>query len=70
VAVEILERWAPVLEGVDLRSGTRGVFQVTVDGQVVYDKAGTGRRPRPGEIAQLLEPLLGPPLEWRKRLSD
>ena len=67
MAVEILGRWAPVLEGVHLKSGTRGVFQVTVDGELVYDKAATGRRPRPGEIAQLLEPALGAPIEWRKQ---
>jgi predicted Rdx family selenoprotein len=66
VAVEILERWAPLLEGVDLRSGTHGVFQVTVDGQLVFDRAATGRRPRPGEVAQVLEPMLGAPVEWRK----
>jgi len=66
VTAEILERWAPVLEGLELKSGTRGVFRVAVDGDPIFDKHLTGRRPRPGEIAELLQPRLGPALEWRR----
>ena len=66
MAVEILERWAPVLSGVELRSGTRGVFEVSVDGTLVFDRAETRRLPEPREVPGLLEPVLGPPLQWRR----
>ncbi len=66
VAAEILERWAPVLTGLELRSGTKGVFRVTADEQLVFDKHAVGRMPWPGEIPGLLEPRLGPPLAWRR----
>ncbi len=66
MAGEILERWAPILVGVDLKTGSKGVFRVTIDAQVVYDKATTRRKPTNGEVVALSEPLLGPPLTWRK----
>jgi predicted Rdx family selenoprotein len=66
VAAEILERWAPILVGLELRSGTRGVFRVTVDDDLIFDKRTTGHTPRPGELSGLLEPRLGPPLTWRR----
>ena len=38
-----------------LTPGSGGVFIVTVDGKVVYDKAATGRFPEPGEVVGLLQ---------------
>ena len=52
--------------GVDLVTGSRGVFRVTADGRVVFDKAALKRFPEPGELARLLEADLGPPIAWRK----
>ncbi len=66
VTAEILERWAPILAGLELKSGTRGVFRVTVDGELVFDKNAVGRKPQPGEIPELLEARLWPPLAWRR----
>jgi hypothetical protein len=39
---------------------------VTVDDEVVYDKAVTGRKPHAGEVGTALERQLGPPIRWRK----
>jgi hypothetical protein len=39
---------------------------VSLDSEIVYDKAKTRRFPRPMELAQLVETRLGPPLHWRK----
>ncbi|MBU0496038.1 MAG: Rdx family protein [Chloroflexi bacterium] len=36
-------------------AGQGGVFDVTVDGKLVFSKFQTGRFPEPGEIVQLLE---------------
>ncbi len=66
MAGEILERWAPILVGLELKTGTKGVFTVAIDGEIVYDKAVTRRKPTNGEVVTLSEPVLGPPLTWRK----
>jgi selT/selW/selH-like putative selenoprotein len=65
LAGEILDKWAPVLEGVELKSGSRGVFDVELDGEKVFSKALLNRFPAEGEIAKLLAPQLGPPPKWR-----
>jgi hypothetical protein len=36
-----------------------------VDDQLVFSKAKLGRFPKKGEILKLIEPLVGPPLDWR-----
>ena len=65
LAGEILDKWAPVLGGVELKSGSRGVFDVELDGEKVFSKALVDRFPAEGEIANLLRPKLGPPPQWR-----
>ena len=42
------------------------MFKASLDGEVFYDKAITGRKPHAGELGRLAEPLLGPRLQWRK----
>ena len=41
--------------GVDTKliEGSGGVFDVTVDGELVYSKHQTGRFPNPGEVLEL-----------------
>jgi predicted Rdx family selenoprotein len=67
LAEEIMDRWAPLLDGVELKTGSRGVFDVDVDVEKIFSKARAGRFPAEGEIASLLHPKLGPPPEWRSR---
>jgi selenoprotein W-related protein len=38
-----------------LIKGGGGVFDVTVDGKLVYSKHETGRFPEPGEVLKLIE---------------
>jgi predicted Rdx family selenoprotein len=66
VATEILVGWAPVLHGLELKTGTKGVFKVLADGELVFDKARVGRMPRSGEVGRLLEDRMGAALAWRK----
>ena len=67
VATEILERWAPIVVGVDLVTAGKGTFRVSADGRLVYDRAAEDRRfPGPGEVARRLEGDFGPPITWRK----
>jgi selT/selW/selH-like putative selenoprotein len=66
LATEILVRWAPIIRTVEIRSGEKGRFEVSLDGERVFSKAESRRFPEPGEIARTFEKSLGPPLEWRE----
>ena len=48
-----------------LRSGSKGRFEVTVDDQLLFSKVKLGRFPHTGEVLKLIQPILGPPLDWR-----
>jgi selT/selW/selH-like putative selenoprotein len=60
-----MDRWAPLLDGVELKTGSKGRFEVLIDGQEVFSKARLDRFPAEGEVAKLLEPKLGAPPKWR-----
>jgi hypothetical protein len=49
---------------VELRSGDKGRFEVDLDGQRVFSKAELKRHIEAGELVRLLEPRLGPPIEF------
>ena len=66
LANELLTAWAPILRTVELRSGDKGRFEVTLDGEIVFSKASLKRHPKPGEVAAEFERRLGRPLAWRK----
>ncbi len=51
MAAEILESHSVEVE---LIEGSGGIFEVEVDGDIVYDKAETGRFPLQGEVSDLL----------------
>jgi selT/selW/selH-like putative selenoprotein len=51
---------------VEIRSGEKGRFEVSLDGKPVFSKAASRRFPEPGEIARTFEKTLGPALEWRE----
>lgn len=40
--------------------GSRGRFEVVVDGDLVYSKAATGRHAEPGEVVDLVRERIGP----------
>jgi len=50
---------------VELKTGSKGVFEVILDGQTVFSKREEKRFPHEGELAALLEARLGPRLGWR-----
>ena len=49
-ATEILHDYQHVIESISLIPGEKGVFDVTVDGDVIYSKHETGRHAEPGEV--------------------
>lgn len=66
LADEILSRWAPVMRAVELVSASGGRFEISLDGELVFSKAGEKRFPKPGEVAARFERKLGPSLMWRE----
>jgi selenoprotein W-related protein len=53
---ELLERYQHVIDSVTVVTGAKGVFDVEVDGELLYSKHATGRHAQPGEVlAQFTE---------------
>jgi predicted Rdx family selenoprotein len=65
LASEILDGWAPVLSAVELKGGSKGRFEVTLDGELIFSKAALGRHAEKGEIRKDVERRIGKPLSWR-----
>jgi len=65
LAEELMDAWAPLLDGVELKTGSKGRFEVLIDGQEVFSKARLDRFPAEGEVGKLLEARFGPPPKWR-----
>jgi selenoprotein W-related protein len=60
---EVLEGWAPHISSLELVPSRGGVFEVTLDGELVFSKKALGRHAEPGEVASLLRDRLGPEVE-------
>jgi selenoprotein W-related protein len=56
---DLLSNYQHVIESLTLRTGTKGVYDVTVDGELIYSKAETGRHAEPGEVLDLFTQLVG-----------
>jgi selenoprotein W-related protein len=46
-----------------LLPSSKGRFEVTLDGELIFSKAGLGRHAEPGEVAQLLRDRVGPEIQ-------
>lgn len=56
----MLQAWGPVIAGLTLVPGSGGVFEVTLDDEVVFSKKALGRHAKPGEVVDLLRERMGP----------
>lgn len=57
---DLLNNYQHVIEDLQLVTGSKGVFDVRVDGTLLYSKSDTGRHAEPGEVLALFEDLVGP----------
>ncbi len=55
----ILHDYQHVVESTTLIQGSSGVFDVVVDGEMLYSKKETGRHAEEGEVARLFEEKYG-----------
>ena len=54
LAVRILEELEGVLESLEVVTGSGGIFDVHVDGELVFTKSMLGRYPLPDDVLPLL----------------
>ncbi len=54
----MLEEWEGVIAAVEVVPGKGGVFDVHVDGELVFTKSMLGRYPEPDDVVPLLRGLL------------
>lgn len=57
---ELLHHYQHVIEELRLVTGKGGVFDVVVDGEVLFSKKAEGRHAQPGEILERFRALVGP----------
>jgi selenoprotein W-related protein len=59
LADELLTGWAPIIQTLDLLPSSKGRFEVTLDGKLIFSKANLGRHAQPGEIAGIVRGHIG-----------
>jgi selenoprotein W-related protein len=58
-ASDILGSYQHVIDSFTFNTGSKGVFDVRVDGDLIYSKAETGRHAEPGEVFELFKARFG-----------
>ena len=64
---ELLRDYQHVVADVTLITGSKGIFDVTVDGVVLFSKHAAGRHARPGEVLALFRERVVPGIEVYER---
>ncbi len=59
-ADDILNNYQHLIESFTFLTGTKGVFDFSVNGELLYSKHDTGRHAEPGEILNLMRDYVGP----------
>ena len=57
---DLLHHYQHLIEDLTVVTGSKGVFDVEVDGELLYSKHATGRHAEPGEVLELFRARLGP----------
>jgi selenoprotein W-related protein len=57
---DLLANYQHVIQDLRLVTGAAGVFDVAVDGELLYSKAETGRHANDGEVLKLFSEYVGP----------
>jgi selenoprotein W-related protein len=59
LADELLSGWAPIIAEIGLQPSSKGRFEITLDGELIFSKAALGRHAKSGEIAGLVRERIG-----------
>ncbi len=56
---DLLKTYQHVISETILINGSKGIFDVIVDGELLYSKGATGRHAEPGEVLELFRAKYG-----------
>lgn len=56
---DILPAYQHIISETRIIGGSKGIFDVTVDGEMLYSKRETGRHANPGEVLELFRERYG-----------
>ena len=56
----MLSGWAPIIKHIELVPSSKGRFEVTLDGVLIFSKAALGRHAKAGEVVKLVRDTIGP----------
>lgn len=59
-ASDLLRNYQHIITDLTLVPSGGGVFEVEVDGDLIYSKKQTGRHAEPGEVLELFTDVVGP----------
>lgn len=59
-AADLLSSYQHVIDDLTLVTGSKGIFDVVVDDQLLYSKHATGRHAEPGEVLGLFRDRIVP----------
>ena len=59
-AQDLLFHYQHVIDDLRLVTGSKGVFDVDVDGEMIFSKGVEGRHAKPGEVLERFRARLGP----------
>lgn len=62
----LLAGWGAILESVEVIAGTGGIFDIHVDGELVFEKRMIGRYPEPDDVLPLIRARIGPEVMARR----
>lgn len=60
VAEELLGGYQHRIDALALVPGPKGIFDVTVNGDLIFSKHAAGRHAQPGEVLSLFTAIVGP----------
>ncbi len=60
VAEELLGSYQHRIDGLTLIPGPRGIFDVTINGELIFSKYAVNRHARPSEVLDSFRALVGP----------
>ena len=66
-AHDLLHDYQHVIASLTLVTGSKGVFDVVVDGETLYSKRATGRHAQPGEVVALFREQYAPGIKPYER---
>ncbi len=60
VAEDLLGAYQHRIDGLTLVPGPKGIFDVAVDGELIFSKHAAGRHAEPGEVLESFTAIVGP----------